>query len=473
MGSEVELKLDLTAEAADRLAESGVLGAGEVRQLRSLYFDTPDDRLRRHGLALRIRRDGHRLVQTVKQRHAPGAGLFARGEWEFAVRSLTPVVDSRGPLEEALGRHAGDLAIRFTVDCERTRFTLAEGRTTIAAVLDRGQVHARDRATGFAELELELVSGAADDLFALARRLDQVAPLRIGVLSKSDRGFRLVGALPGSEKAAPVALTPATGVVGACAAIVTGCLHHYRRNEAILLATRDGEALHQARVALRRLRSAHAVFAPLLRDGESARLDSAVRGLARVLGAARDLDVLWERCAPDLRPALKPRREVAWRGVSRALAAPATRRLMLDLAQWAMLGGWRDAPLTAELRAAPLAPFAAAALDKRLERVRRHGHHLADLPDEARHTLRKDAKKLRYAVEFFAGLPAPAASRKRRDRFLAALAELQDRLGLLNDLAVARAVLGAAAPDDEAQARHLLHRASEARHALLGCDPFW
>lgn len=472
MATEVELKLDLTAESAAILDASGVLGRpAAVRHLVATYYDTPNGRLHRRGLALRIRREGRGLVQAIKARRGSGAGLFTRGEWELPVRALVPVVDDRTPLAAALGDHARALAPRFTVTVNRARFTLREGESRIAVALDRGCVRALDRFTPVTELELELVSGHARDLFALARRLDRTAPLRIGALSKADRGFRLLAPLQESAKAGALGLDPAMGPVAACAAIVVDCLHHYRVNESILMAARVPEALHQARVGLRRLRSAHAVFAPLLHDETSVRLDRAVRRLARALGAARDCDVLWDRLSDDRRALLKPRRERAWRALTAALGAPATRHLLLDLAEWSQFGAWREAPETAALRAQPLPAFVAAALDRRLRRVRRHGHHLAELPDEARHVLRKDAKKLRYGIEFFASLHADGAAARRRKPFLAALGDLQDQLGALNDLAVEERLLG---PGDHAALRErLLHRANAERHALLDCEPFW
>jgi CHAD domain-containing protein len=54
----------------------------------------------------------------------------------------------------------------------------------------------------------------------------------------------------------------------------------------------------------------------------------------------------------------------------------------------------------------------------------------------ARHEARIAAKKLRYASEFFLGL-GPKARADLYRPFVKALAELQDRLGVLNDLAVA------------------------------------
>ena len=58
-----------------------------------------------------------------------------------------------------------------------------------------------------------------------------------------------------------------------------------------------------------------------------------------------------------------------------------------------------------------------------------------DLDETALHALRKRIKRQRYAVEFF----APILKRRTIDRYLKPLAGIQERMGELNDLFVARA----------------------------------
>ena len=62
------------------------------------------------------------------------------------------------------------------------------------------------------ECELELKAGDAAGLFALGRRIAAVAPVRLAAISKAERGYRLLGALPGCYKAEPIALDSATPV---------------------------------------------------------------------------------------------------------------------------------------------------------------------------------------------------------------------------------------------------------------------
>ncbi|HWU73576.1 MAG TPA: CHAD domain-containing protein, partial [Sphingomonas sp.] len=159
-----------------------------------------------------------------------------------------------------------------------------------------------------------------------------------------------------------------------------------------------------------------------------------------------------------------------------------TRGLMLDLAQWSASGEWLGAVDTAELRDQRAGIFARTALDRLRRKVKRGGRDLANLDDEERHELRKDAKKLRYAAEFFAAQFDRKRQRRRYKRFIAALEALQEALGALNDLVTAPAVLSglgiANSPGTMAvlfpgSHKTLLETAGEAHAALVDAGRFW
>ena len=265
MGREIELKLDLSEDAASRLAQwEGLPEREDVAHLRATYFDTPDAQLARKGLSLRIRQSGRRKVQTVKGDGSAAGGLFARQEWERPVRSHMPVLDAQTPVQEALGDAVDQIEPLFETDVERTRWLIREGEAQVEVALDRGAVRAGAREAALCEVELELVAGAPAALFAIARRIDGEVPVRPAVLSKAERGYLLRGEMAEAVKAEPVALDPAMSIRAAFLTIAGACLRHYRRNEALLLVHYEERALHQARVAVRRLRSALTLFKPVL-----------------------------------------------------------------------------------------------------------------------------------------------------------------------------------------------------------------
>lgn len=462
---ETELKLQLAEDAAESLRASGLLtGRPKTAMQRSVYFDTPGHDLAAAKLSLRIRRTGSRRIQTVKQADQAAVGVFSRSEWEVPVKTDTPVPDDRTPLADVLGERAARLAPVFVVAVTRRTWELSHDGARIEVVIDQGEISAADRRSPVCECELELLSGPPQALFALARRISAAAPVSLGVLSKSERGYRLIGPLPQAAKAERVPLVPDLTAAEAFRQIVTICQWQFRLNEDLLLAMRSAEPLHQARVALRRLRSAFTIFRPMLGD-HGAALREELRWLAQELGDARDLDVLLGR-APDgpLRDRLRAAREAAHDRVAATLSSGRTRGLMLDLAEWTATGDWLSDPATAEARGMAVRDFAAKALSRFRRKVKSGGRNLTALDDEARHDLRKDAKKLRYAADFFEPL-FQDDHRKAHKRFGAALSDFQDRMGELNDLAAAPLVLERLGLTDMPQADGLTTAAD--RDALL------
>lgn len=478
MGQEIELKLEVPEDAARRIEAAGLFH-GKPRRVRqhATYFDTPDLALRRSGLSLRIRREGGRLVQTVKT-GGGGIGLFERGEWERDIADEMPVLDEETGSPLLPGGTAGSIAPLFVVRNDRTILS-GEGEA-IEAVLDRGMVVAGDRQAPYCELELEQKGGARAALFDLARKIGAVVPVRLGLLSKSERGYRLLGPLPVAARAEAVAVLPSMTVAAAFRAIILACIRQFRLNEMLILERDDRDALHQARVALRRLRSALSLLRASMADAPYARFSGESRWLTGELGRARDIDVLADRLADEeLAQALLRHRRDAYAQVRRALDSPRARMLALDLVEW--VSGDAGTELAGGAGALPVGDFAAALLDDLRSKVKKRGRHLADIDDEARHRLRKSAKKLRYAAEFFAGL-YEGKEERRAKHFLSTLSALQDDLGALNDLATLPGLLAELGLEGQAEAllparmrdkEKLLHKAAGAHAAFADAARFW
>lgn len=435
MNEEIELKLELSQEAALFLEASPLLSGPAIKaDQRAVYFDTPEQTLLRHGVSLRIRRTGRKRVQTIKSGGEDRSGLFSRQEWERPVSSDTPVFMPDTPLAALLREDMVGVAPLFEIRINRRSWILTEGGSQTELVLDRGAAIAGDRRAEICEVELELKSGDPMALFDLARKIDTIVPVRPAMLSKSERGYRLLGPAQKTYKAEPIELTADVPAAAAFRRIVHNCLRHYRLNESLLLESRDIEALHQARVALRRLRSALSIFNVILASTPAAQWRTELRWLAGTLGAARDLDVLLAEAQPGApRDRLEEARAQAYVEVEAALASERVRTLILDIVQWlaapSMANEW------------PVAPVATAALDHLRKRVAKRGRHLDRLDDEARHIVRKDAKRLRYAAEFFGSLYVRKRQLRRRRRFLTALERLQNKLGAINDLVTGPDVL--------------------------------
>src|SRR2546423_3830893 len=91
---EIELKLELDPSDATRikrhLSRRSKNPKGARQKLVSVYFDTPDLRLRQNGLSLRVRRAGGKHTQTIKNTNGSAAGLFDRAEWEQDIAGPLP-----------------------------------------------------------------------------------------------------------------------------------------------------------------------------------------------------------------------------------------------------------------------------------------------------------------------------------------------------------------------------------------------
>ncbi len=434
MSSETEIKLDLSQDACGALLGSDLLGEPDrTLQQRSTYFDTPERTLWKQGYSLRIRKVGDARTQTVKAT-GPSRALFARSEWEIPVEGDEPVLDHTSPL---IGEFGEELRLEpvFDVVVERRLWNVDENGSRIEVVVDQGEVISGERRSPIRELEIELKDGSPGDLFALARKVDAIAAFRFGVISKSERGFLLIDAQKTVFKSEPIYLDRGGSPAFAFQSVALSCLRHFRLNEDVFMRGGNPEALHQARVALRRLRSAFSLFKPILENQEPQWLKDELRWLAGVLGEARNVDVLLAKAVdPDFIWRLKTARKATYRDALDALESSRTRALMLDVVEWLQCGDYLSGGLgTGEASDASQA-FAAGVLEKQRKRLKKDGRALKKLDDQDRHEIRKDAKKFRYAAEFFASLSDDKRSARRHSKFLKAMEALQDQLGALNDL---------------------------------------
>jgi triphosphatase len=267
---------------------------------------------------------------------------------------------------------------------------------------------------------------------------------------------RIVAApVPKPVRAALPALTADMTVAAACHVVMKSCFTQLLANRRAVQKGEDPEAVHQARVALRRMRAAIAIFRPLMPNDELKRLGEEARWLAGEMGPVRDLDVfLGEVFAPVAQRLAEEGGVSAYRMTAKAMQAEERERARRALRSrrfhhWRNgLQSWLAADIAPPLATAvpsdmagalyqPIGEFAAGILDKRDRQARRRGKHLARLAVEERHDLRLILKKLRYAAEFF----ATAFPHKETSRYIKRLARLQDALGYLNDKAVAQPLM--------------------------------
>ena len=480
---EMELKLELSRSGAGSLLKKNPFGSSPtILQQKSIYFDTPGWDLSERGLSLRIRQSGNERIQTVKAGDGAAAGSFTREEWERPVAGDTPILDDP-QIRDLLAGAGPKLAPLFEVHVKRHRWNVMDGDSTIEVALVLGKVVAADREAPLCEIELEKKLGSPTALFALARKVDLITPAHLGVLSKAERGYRLLGSAPGAVKAAPTALTSEMSTATAFARIAAACLKQFRLNETALGWSRDAEALHQARVSLRRLRSLCSISKSLFEDSRFDHLREELKWLASELGNARNIDVMIDRASSEaLSSRLQEARDEAYVRVEASLSSLRARSLMIDATEWISVGDWRTDQSDETLHEQSSRDFAVDVFDKFWKKVAKGGKKLTDADDETRHEVRIAAKKLRYAAEFFEPLYKSMPEAKRHQRFITAMKGLQDQLGSLNDLATASDMLAELELSDVTGAKDLysseeksklLEDAAEAHDAFVDTRRFW
>jgi triphosphatase len=476
-----DLRLDLSLHPDDvaRLMRAPEFPRGPAKPrhnrpspVRIIWHDTPDAALADAGLSLAEQRHGRATIWRL-ERTRPGARMFwSPGTTAPLVAEASDLAglgpDLPGPLMPIAGfdgqtRHLNGGPVRMTVMSGELR-AVAGARPVCRVALDGSAEHVAPLAHALAHtvrLSVPPVTFAAE-AFATARPSPVIA--------------RRLGApeLPGGVDVG----TAFAHIVAHLADVI---LHYAPRAR----AGETPEPVHQMRVALRRLRSAIQLFQKTVACAELDVAKAELRDLGLVLGPARDWDVFTAgtarrvgRACPDdagiarLIAKAGSRRDAAYAALHAYLDGAGFRELGVTLAMLAAARPWErmlgsdpddsaalpdghiaDVAGPAEtdegnigLLAPPvpslsggddLADFAARSLTKRLGRLIAPGEDVAGLPADDLHAIRLDAKRLRYACEFF----APLFPRRETKRFIKRLSDLQERLGLLNDGAVASALL--------------------------------
>jgi triphosphatase len=512
---EIEIKLELPPASLQHFKKIPLLrgqkGRAKSATEISVYFDTDKHKLHRKGMMLRVRRSGDRYVQTIKS--AGNSGSFARDEWESEIKGGAPDLRlAQGTALEPLlsGKFRRQLRPIFETRVWRTSYPLSNGKSDIALTLDKGRIATGRSSKALCEIELELKGGDEAELFKVARELTQALPVQLALKSKSERGYEmLAGRDDAPVKAIAIDLSPGATTRDGFKAIGLACLKQMIGNEPALLAG-DPEGVHQMRVGLRRLRAAISLFADILQDPQTTALKGELKWLTGELGPARELEVLVTRVVAPVRRRhprldgvsslardLTQQRAAALARAQAAVRSPRFRALTLEIAAWLEAGQWSrpQGDFVRDRGDVAVETSAAEQLTRRFRKIRKKGKKLAELDPRGRHRLRIQAKKVRYASDFFAALFPGRKASKRRKKFLSALERVQDCLGDLNDIAVHEDRITAIADRrgrsrlrgspkrafaaglltgrEDARLDRVLESANDAHSALVRIKPFW
>jgi inorganic triphosphatase YgiF len=206
---EIELKYKVRSrellEKIERdkfLASIAERGSAATVAMKAAYFDSEDRILMKNDIAFRIRKEGDRLVGTLKwrERDTGVSGLYARDEVSVPVADdscfLSPdpyifkdSIEGQAMLEAISGQ---PLVLIFETIFTRRRFRVDSGAAICEVSLDAGEIIAEDRRAPIQELEIELFSGSEDELIRIGDKVASVYELEPEPLSKFARGRALV-----------------------------------------------------------------------------------------------------------------------------------------------------------------------------------------------------------------------------------------------------------------------------------------
>ncbi len=450
-----------------------------VQRLRSEYFDTADQALRRAGMTLRRRTGTDDVGWHLKLPHGEH-----REEVHFDLSNEVPADVS----DLLIGVTGGaPLVLVAELETERHVTRIIDGAGDPVADVDLDQVRAtadpggRAIASAWTELEVELGSPSVSDeqLVVLSRRLRDAGARPSRTTSKLARA--LGDAPPTKKRPKQQHKNHTTGRAGAVLLPYLAEQHRVLLLGDVGLRRGDDAVIHRTRVATRRLRSTIRVFEPLFDADRSRALDAELRWYAELLGAVRDSQVLEQRlrqAVADIEPDLvvgpvqqridthlRAQRREARQRLQAELSGARYLRLLADLAEWA------DAsPFTAR------AKRPAKELTRLAERANRKVGQRLKVANKAGdvdllHSARKAAKRARYAAEAVSAATGSAAGpEKGADRYR----QLQDLLGEHQDSVVTADLLlqlGAAAGSDPGENGFTFgllyereqHRAAQAR----------
>jgi triphosphatase len=457
---ETELNLSLTPGVASRLAKHPLLtDARPIRQrVVNTYYDTADQRLRRERVIVRHGRKGTTSLSSIRRESLPEGRPAGHGEWELVGTpgelDFSQVKD--GTLRHLLESVRTELRPAFTASFTRSAWLLAPREDVrIELALDRGWIEAEGRRQAICEIRLELLSGDVADLFSTASELQTDLSLHPQATSKLLRGYRILAEEPlPVVKALPIEINTGMSAIAAFRTIGLACLKHLQSNEQGLRESDNPEFVHQARVAIRRLRSAIRVWKPLLPQDFVSNFDPLWQALARQLGETRNWDVFLAETLPSIVAAFPDPEGATLARLSNyaqrrcAINRQAARSTLKTDDYSRLLLEFTAAILALpEGEARPLDTFVPRCLDKRAKQVRQLAAQALRGDATARHRLRVAYKRLRYALEFFASL---FPGERLRNYHLSA-SGLQEMLGRLNDLAVASELIHEALPGEQGE----------------------
>lgn len=480
---EIELKFQLPESKKKSVLQALSKQKAQKIQLQAKYYDTAERLLAKNYVAIRLRQEGEHWVQTFKaasknhlQRIEEDIFLgkcAQEPELDLSLYKYNQTVQT--VLREVLGEAPAELELQFQTNVQRTFHVFEFEGSHIEVCLDDGEIRTPTDHAQICEVEFELKQGSAADLIQFAKTWVDQYQLWLDVRSKAERGNLLAQGkvVSAATKAKSLNLDKDVSAEQAIKQIIENTLNHILPNAAAIAdGVAEADHIHQARVGLRRLRSALKHF-----SNWSAQIDptweSQLAEIFRALGQSRDNDAIQDSVIPLVKQACDfefPFPENVDTNIAELLSDSKTTQLFLSLFSFSYSEHQSKSKLSKQ---------AAKSLTKLYEKILKDAAQFSSLAVEQQHRTRKRVKQLRYCIDFIAGI----YPEKQVQQFLNKLQPIQEYLGFYNDLFVAEHLFEQQATEHsqflfalgwvKAQQPHVAKKAAKKLQALSTKDIFW
>ncbi|MBJ8419510.1 CYTH and CHAD domain-containing protein [Acinetobacter courvalinii] len=480
---EIELKFQLPESKKKSVLQVLSKQKAQKIQLQAKYYDTAERLLAKNYVAIRLRQEGEHWVQTFK---AASKNHLQRIEEDIYLGKCAqePELDLslykhnqtvQTVLREVLGEAPAELELQFQTNVQRTFHVFEFEGSHIEVCLDDGEIRTPTNHARICEVEFELKQGSAQELIQFAKTWVDQYQLWLDVRSKAERGNLLAQGkvVSAATKAKSLNLDKDVSAEQAIQQIIENTLNHILPNAAAIAdGIAEADHIHQARVGLRRLRSALKHF-----SNWSVQIDpmweSQLADIFRALGQSRDNDAIQDSVVPLVKQVCDfdfPFPENVDANIAGLLSDSKTTQLFLSLFSFSYSDQQSKSKLSKQ---------AAKSLTKLYQKILKDAAQFSTLDIEQQHRTRKRVKQLRYCIDFIAGI----YPEKQVQQFLNKLQPIQEYLGFYNDLFVAEQIFEQQAAKHsqflfalgwvKAQQPHVAKKAAKKLQGLSAQDAFW
>lgn len=491
--SKIELKFQIP-----NAQKAAVLSRFQTKNIQQLqrqtqYYDSNEFELFQHQLSLTQQLKGQNWIQRLKipalhQSKHSKLNLELEQQ-DCSVLNLQSYIDHPQldqKIKKLLNTLQHHLTLQFESHIERWISIFHFQNSKIRVDLDQGTIVYQDRTQAIFQLKFQLQSGTIQDFISFILPYIKRYQLYLDTQTKAQKGYLLakgVTEYPAQNQSALI-LNPNDSKIAALKKIILNCLAHLLPNTtAIASGQFNSQHVHQARVAIRRLRSALSTFGDWSNDINPSWAKQLTQ-LFRQLGTTRDLDVIRQELLPQLRKVAVP--ELKLDELKLPESSSDNGRILLQLFQSSAFTNLILAlfefvhQATSKTAKKSIQKSAVKKISKFHRQIQTDAAHFLELDIAARHRTRKRLKKLRYSIDFIGSLYA----QKQVTHYLKILKPAQDALGQYNDLIVAEVIFQQLSKTDPqvswfalgwiaAQQQHLLKQSAHHLQVFTQAPPFW